>query len=104
MTRRVVYSPRARQHLDDIYRWIARESGYRDRAEGFVSAILDRCEALGDVPFVGQARDDLRPGLRTIGFRRRIVIAYAVTDDTVQILGVFYGGRDHDALLADGDD
>ena len=53
MTRSVVYSSEARRDLDELYLWIARESGFPDRAERFVSAILDRCEGLGDFPFVG---------------------------------------------------
>lgn len=38
--------------------------------------------------------------MRTIGFRRRIVIAFAVTDETVEILGVYYGGRDYESLFS----
>jgi plasmid stabilization system protein ParE len=52
---------------------------------------------------LGRARDDLRPGLRTIGFRRRVVIAFAVHEDTVEIHGVFYGGQDYETDLADHD-
>ncbi|OMH23353.1 addiction module toxin RelE [Tersicoccus phoenicis] len=99
MTRSVVYSRRAGQQLTDLYLWIAEQSGFPERAEGFVSAVVDYCDGLADFPLVGLARDDLRPGLRTIGFRRRVVIAFAVTPETVMILGVHYGGRDHDALL-----
>jgi len=51
-------------------------------------------------PYIGVARDDLRPGLRTIGFRRRVVIAFAVTEEAVEVLGVFYGGSDYEALIA----
>lgn len=101
MSRRVVYSPRAREQLTDLYTWIADESGFPDRAENYVSAILDHCDKLAEFPFVGVARDDLRPGLRTLGFRQRVVIAFAVTDEAVDILGVYYGGRDYEALLAD---
>ena len=32
-------------------------------------------------------------GLRTFGFRRRVTIAFEVTEDTVAILGIFYGGQ-----------
>lgn len=53
---------------------------------------------------VGVAREDLRPGLRTIGFRRRVVIAFSVTDATVEVHGVFYGGRDYETLLRDDAD
>ena len=41
MTRSVVYSPRAQEQLTALYVWIAEQSGYPARAEGFVSAILD---------------------------------------------------------------
>ena len=99
MTRRVVYSPRAERHLIDLYDWIARESGFPDRAEAYVSALMDRCDALADFPMVGRARDDIRPGLRTVGFRRRAVIAFTVIDERVEVLGIYYGGRGHGALL-----
>lgn len=69
-----------------------------------MTAIFDYCDGLADFPLVGVARDDLRPGLRTIGFRRRVVIAFAVTDETVEIHGVFYGGRDYETLLRDDTD
>lgn len=49
---------------------------------------------------IGLARDDLRPGLRTIGFRRRAVIAFAINEATVEIHGVYYGGQDHETLIA----
>lgn len=103
MTRHVVYSPRARQQLTDLYAWIAAESGFPDRGESYVSAIFDYCDNLAEFPFVGAARDDLRPGIRTIGFRRRAVIAFAVTDTRVEILGVYYGGQDYETLLTDAD-
>jgi toxin ParE1/3/4 len=52
--------------------------------------------------FVGRIRDDLAPGLRTVPFERRAVIAYRVIDDMVEITNVFYGGRDYEALYRDG--
>jgi toxin ParE1/3/4 len=39
-------------------------------------------------------RDDIRPGLRIVGFERRVTIAFSVDDGRVTILRVFYGGRD----------
>ena len=38
------------------------------------------------------------PGLRTAPFEKRAVIAYLTADDTVDIINVFYGGRDYEAL------
>jgi len=98
VTREVAYAARAQHHLADLYDWIA-DVGYPDRAERYISAILDFCDSLAGIPFVGQARDDIRPGMRTTGFRRRVTIAFAVTDTTVEILGIYYGGRDYESLL-----
>lgn len=47
------------------------------------------------------AREDLRSGLRTIGYRKRVVTAYAILNETVAIVGIFYGGRDHEQMLRD---
>jgi toxin ParE1/3/4 len=37
--------------------------------------------------------------LRTVAFRRRVTIAYAVTSEVVTVVGVFYGGQDFEAIL-----
>jgi toxin ParE1/3/4 len=42
----------------------------------------------------GRRRDDIRPGLRIIGFERRVTVAFAVEEERVVILRIFYGGRD----------
>jgi plasmid stabilization system protein ParE len=72
-------------------------------AARYTEAIIVYCEELAAFPRRGKARDDIRSGLRTIGFRRRVVIAFAVLDQTVAIVGVFYGGRDYEAVLSDPD-
>ena len=33
---------------------------------------------------------------------RRVVIAFAVTEETVEVLCVFYGGREYETLIAEG--
>lgn len=99
MTRSVVYTPQVQQQLIDLYDWIVTASGFADRAEDFVSAIVDYCDSLANFPMIGAPRDDLRPGLRIIGFRRRVTIAFAITEEAVEILGVYYGGRDYETLL-----
>jgi toxin ParE1/3/4 len=43
----------------------------------------------------------LRPGLRTTAFRRRVTIAFHITEMTVTIDRVLYGGRDPKPLLDD---
>jgi hypothetical protein len=47
----------------------------------------------------GTKREDLLAGLRTVGFERRVTIAFMVTDETVLIEGIFYGGQDFETLF-----
>ena len=66
--------------------------------------MVTTCQGLALFPLRGAAREDIRPGLRLTHHKGRTVIAYAVDEDaqTVSILGVFYGGQDHEtALVAD---
>ena len=66
--------------------------------------MVTTCQGLALFPLRGAAREDIRPGLRLNHHKGRTVIAYAVDEDaqTVSILGVFYGGQDHEtALVAD---
>ena len=45
------------------------------------------------------SRDDVRPGLRITGYRKRVLIAYAVDAEALSIIGIFYGGQDYETLL-----
>jgi toxin ParE1/3/4 len=96
----VFYSPEAEAQLIALYRYIAHQASPR-LAQGFTGKIVDYCQSLEDFPERGAARSDLRPGLRTLTFRR-VLIAYAVEDDIVTIIGVFYGGQDYETILTDG--
>lgn len=95
---RVVFTARSEQQLDDLTDYIANESG-EARAEAYVSRIIAYCEGLRTFPRRGARRDDLLPGLRTVGFERRVVILFAIQEDHVLIEGVFYGGQDIDAAF-----
>jgi toxin ParE1/3/4 len=44
-------------------------------------------------------RDDLRHGLRILGFQRRAVIAFLVTTHAVTILRILCGGRDLETIF-----
>ncbi len=101
MAYRVVFAPEARAQLVSIYSYVARQAGL-DTAFAWTESIIDHCESFTTFPHRRTPRDDLRPGLRTIGFRKRVTIAFDVDGDTITIIGVFYGGRDFEfALSAD---
>ena len=96
----VVFTPEAEDQLVELHRYIAAE-GSAEVATRYTEAIVAYCEDLAVFPHRGSSRDDIKSGLRTIGFRRRVVIAFAVLDQTVTIIGVFYGGRDYEVVLSD---
>jgi toxin ParE1/3/4 len=91
----LILDPNAREDLKEIFDYILERAGAR-AAAGFVTKLYDHCLTLRDVPEKGTRRDDLRPGLRTLGYRRRATILFHVDHShrTVIILGVYYGGRD----------
>jgi toxin ParE1/3/4 len=100
MARRVIILPSAARDLHSLYTYIRDRSG-PEVAIGFVRRIRAYCEGFETIPERGRRRDDLRPGLRLVGFERRVVIAFTVTAATVEIGRILYGGRDVDALLGD---
>jgi toxin ParE1/3/4 len=82
--------------LDRLHRYIADRAG-ESIADGYIDRIVTFCQGLSTFPLRGKARDDLLPGLRTVGFERRATIAFMVTTEAVLIEGVFYGGQDFEA-------
>lgn len=68
-------------------------------AINYLRRIRSYCEGFADFPERGARRDDIRPGLRIIGFERRAAIAFMFDDEKVIIGRVFYGGRDYEAAL-----
>lgn len=97
--RNVVFAPEARADLIALYDWIAYAVSpdvalaYVERIERFVANFDMASER-------GSRRDDVRPGLRIVGFERRLTIAFMVDDVSVTILRVFYGGRDWEGDLS----
>ena len=101
MAYRVVFSPEARDDLTNLYLYIAERSG-DVRAMGFVDRIEAQCRGLSDFPECGTQRDDVAPGLRIIGFERRVAIAFHIDPGTVTIDRILYGGRDFGMLAGPG--
>jgi plasmid stabilization system protein ParE len=89
----VEYSPDARQQINELRDYIAADKSIAV-AVGYIGRIYDLCDGLADFPHRGRARDDLRPGLRVLGFDRTTEIVFAVSDERVEILAVYYGGQD----------
>jgi toxin ParE1/3/4 len=99
--REVVYRRLAEDDLREIYLQRAEIEDLQSAA-ALVAAIQDRCEGLATFSERGTPRSDIAPGLRSIPFRRKAVIAYLVRPSTVEIVGIMYGGRDLNILKEPG--
>ena len=94
MTYTVVITARAEADLIAVFDYIAARAG-ADIAARFTDRIEAYVLGFADTPERGTKRDDLRPGLRTVGFRRRATILFEVDRERrrVVIHGVYYAGR-----------
>jgi toxin ParE1/3/4 len=89
---RVVFTPEAQRDLIELYDYIA-EHGSPDRAMAYIERVRKACMSLQMLPNRGTLREDLRPGLRVMGFERRASIAFRIGSKNVAILRILYGGR-----------
>ncbi|MGJ3263980.1 MAG: type II toxin-antitoxin system RelE/ParE family toxin [Salinarimonas sp.] len=95
----VVLLASAERDLVDLRGYIRAESG-ATAALRFVRQVRRYCRGLATFPERGARRDDIAPGLRVTGFRRRVAIVFTVQGRTVSIVRGLYRGRDGDALPA----
>jgi toxin ParE1/3/4 len=92
------FRPLAESDLFALYRHIAAESGHRV-AGAYIDRIEAACMGLVTFPERGTRRDNIRPGLRTMGFERRATIVFQVTRSEVVIVRIFHGGQDYERAL-----
>jgi toxin ParE1/3/4 len=89
---RVVFHERAKRELNELYDYIS-DQGSPNQAANFVGKIREYYLSFSTFPERGARRDDIEPGVRVIGFQRRVSIVFTVTEREVWILGIYYGGR-----------
>ncbi len=95
---RVVFASRVWRQLDALRAYVTQEAS-AEVADDLTSDLIERCLTLAEFAHRGTPRDDLRPGLRTIPFRRRATIGYVVSGDDVVILTIAYAGQDLAGML-----
>lgn len=103
MVYRVIFTPQADSQLDRIEDYIAAAASPAT-AEAFIDAIIAACQSLSTFPNRGTRRDDIRPGLRSMGFRKRVTIVFEVEDDRVNIIGIFYAGQSLESTFQPDED
>jgi toxin ParE1/3/4 len=85
--------------LDNIWYYVAKESGSIEIADRLIDSITERFFLLACHPHIGRHRDvDLRLGLRSFPVGEYVII-YRTEKQDVLILHVFRGSRDIEALL-----
>jgi len=90
--RSVTFSPAARDDVFAIYDYIATLAG-SEVAYHYIQRIETFCLKLDLASQRGNKHDDVRKGLRTVGFERRLTIAFSVDEEQVTILRIHQKGR-----------
>ena len=91
-SRRVEFHEDATCDLHALYNWIATAAD-PTIAIRYLERLEEYCQGFDLASERGVLRDDIRQGLRVVGFERRVTIAFAVEDERVIILRLFYGGQ-----------
>lgn len=97
--RRVIFTPEARHDLFSIYEWIAARASLQV-AISYIERLETYCLGFDVASERGHRRDDIIPGLRIVGYKRRVTIAFVVEDESVTILRLFYGGQNWEDKFA----
>ena len=97
--REVVFSPEAIDDLNRLYDWIVPAAG-STVALRYIERIETFCMGLDLASERGVLREDIRPGLRVVGFERRLTVAFSVGGKIVTIYRLFYGGQNWEEVLA----
>ncbi len=97
---KVVLTEAAKADLIEIGEFIRAHN--QKRAASFVAELLNRCEALGDMP----RAFPLIPRYEQHGVRRVVhrdyLIFYRINGERVEVLHILNGARDYESLLFDG--
>lgn len=89
----------AEADLDDIWWRLAKESGSVGVADRLIDSITARFLVLGDNPYLGRSRDDLRHGLRSFPVGQYVIIYRVEGGTDVVILHILHGSRDIGGLF-----
>lgn len=96
----VVFEPAAQKDLEDLHEWIADRASLAT-ARRYTERLRAYCKSFALFPERGLRRDDIKPGLRIIGFERRVNVAFVILNGQVRIVRLLYGGRDIGLLTTD---
>ncbi|MEQ9123039.1 MAG: type II toxin-antitoxin system RelE/ParE family toxin [Alphaproteobacteria bacterium] len=98
--RRVTLSAAALADIKSISDWVS-ERGGPSTARRYVDRLFASIDRMSAGALRGTPRDDIRPGLRIVGFERNLTIAFRVTADEVEVVRIFRRGRNWSSDLSE---
>lgn len=99
--RLALWSPEALDDRDRIWDYYVQVAG-RHTAEKILRDIAEVIALIEDHPFAGRARNEVRPGLRSIAATPHVVF-YRAVNDTPEIVRVLDGRQDIEEKFAVGE-
>lgn len=93
-------SPRARADLDEIWRYIARDSV--DRANRFADEITSRFPMIARFPGMGDDKSRFGAGLRSLPVGKYLIF-YRATSRPLEIVRILHGARDLPSIFRPND-
>ena len=92
-------APRAEADLDDIWYYVAKESGSIEIANRLLDTITDHFFVLARFAYIGRSREeDFGPGYRSVAVGEYVIV-YSVENEDVLILRVVHGRRQLEVLF-----
>ena len=89
----------AEADLDDIWLYVAKESGSMDVATRLIDSIAERFVLLASFPYAGRARDeDFGAEFRSFAVGEYVIV-YCIEGEDVLILRVVHGKRQLEGLF-----
>jgi toxin ParE1/3/4 len=82
---------RARRDVLSIWNRIAKDN--ESAADRFIDLLVHHFQILGDVPYAGRQRDELRPGYRSFPVGEYLIF-YRIMEPGVRIMHVVHGRMD----------
>lgn len=92
-SRKVIFAPEARDDFLQIYEWIAGAAS-PSVAMSYTGRLEALCLGFDLAAERGHVRDDIRLGLRVVGFERRVTVAFTVDEERITFLRLFHRGED----------
>ncbi len=91
---RLFFRPEAKADMNGIYDYLLEVSESIQAAHNVINKIRKSCDILEVFPFAGRATEHLAGDVRVLISADLATIFYSLENDTVEILRVFYKGRD----------